>query len=75
MVHTAEGRLIHDPNSKPQQVAAAAISAPAVSVKSHTTNVFTDCPTASIQSETFSWRAKIVEKPDAAQTAPTATAG
>ena len=72
VVHSAEGRQIQDPDSKPQQVAAAAaISAPAASVKSCTTDVFADCPTSSIQSETFSSWAKVEQKADAAQTAPT----
>ena len=58
VVHSVEGRQNQDPNSKPQQVAAAAASsAPAAPVKSCTTDVFADCPTSSIQSETFSSRA------------------
>ena len=69
VVESAEGRQIQDPDSKPRQVAAAAPAAP---VKSCTTDVFADCPTSAIQSETFSSRAEVEEKADAAQTAPTA---
>ena len=65
-------RNIQDTDSKPQQVAAAAFSAPAAFVKSCTTDIFAGCPTSSIQSETFSSRAEVEEKADAAQTAPTA---
>ena len=79
VVQSAERRQIQDPDSKPQQVAAAAAaaaaaasSAPAAPVKSCTTDVIADCPTSSIQSETFSSRAEIEEKADAAHTAPTA---
>ena len=72
VVQSAERRHIQDPDSKPRQVAAAASSAPAAPVKSCTTDVFADCPTSSIQSETFSSRAEVEEKADAAQTAPTA---
>ena len=72
VVHSAERRQIHDPDSKPRQVAAAASSAPAAPVKSCTTDVFADCPTSSIQSETFSSRTEVEEEADAAQTAPTA---
>ena len=72
VVHSAERRQIQDPDSKPRQVAATASSAPAAPVKSCTTDVFADCPTSSIQSETFSSRAEVEEKADAAQTAPTA---
>ena len=72
VVQSAERRQIQDPDSKPRQVDAAASSAPAAPVKSCTTDVFSDCPTLSIQSETFSSRAEVEEKADAAQTAPTA---
>ena len=72
VVHSAEGRQIQDPYSKPQQIAAAASSAPAAPVKSCTTYVFAGCPTSSIQSETFGSWAEVKEKADAAQTAPTA---
>ena len=41
-------------------------------MKSRTTNFFTDCPTSSIQSETFSSTSKVEKKADAASTAPTA---
>ena len=74
-MHSAEGRQFQDPDSKLQQVAAAAAaasSAPVAPVNSCTTDVFADCPTSSIQSETFSSRAEVEEKADAAQTAPTA---
>ena len=72
VVHSAERCQIQDPDSKPRQVAAAASSVPAAPVKSCTTDVFANCPTSSIQSETFSSRAKVEEKADATQTAPTA---
>ena len=72
VVHSAEGRHIQDPDRKPQQVASAAISAPAATVKSCTTNVLADCPASSIQSETFSSRAEVEEKADGVQSAPTA---
>ena len=72
VVHSAERRQIQDPDSKPRQAAAAASSAPAAPVKSCTTDVFADCRTSSIQSETFSSRAEVEEKADAAQSAPTA---
>ena len=71
MVHSAEGRHIQDTDRKPQQVAAAAISAPAAPVKLCTTTGFADCPTSSVQSETLSSRAEVEEKADALQTAPT----
>ena len=71
-MHSAEGRHIHEPVKKPQQVAPAAIPAPAAPVKSCATDVFADCPTSSIQSETYSPRPEVEEKADAAQTAPTA---
>ena len=70
--HSAEGRQIQDPDSKLQQVAASASSAPATPVKSCTTDVYAGCPTSSIQSEPFSLRAEVEEKADAAHTAPTA---
>ena len=74
VVHSAERHQIQDPDSKPQQVAAAtaadASSAPAAPVKSCTTDVCGDCPTSSIQSKTSSSRAEVEEKADAAQTAP-----
>ena len=72
VVQSAERRQIQDPDSKPRQVAAAARSAPAAPVKSCTTDVFANCPTSSIQSETFSSRAEAEEKADATQTGPTA---
>ena len=74
VVHSADRRQIQDPDSKSQQVAAAAAasSAPAAPVESCTTDVFADWPTSSIQSETFSSRAEVEEKADAAQNAPTA---
>ena len=74
VVHSAEGCQIQDPDSKPQQIAAAAAasSAPAAPVKSCTIDVFADCPTLSIQSETFSSRAEVEDKADAAETASTA---
>ena len=72
VVHSAERRQIQDPDSKPQQVAAAASSVPAAPVKLCTTTVFADCPTSSIESETFNSRAEVGEKADAAETAPTA---
>ena len=49
---------IFDPDSEPQQGAAATVPVPAIPVKSCTTEVSTDCPTLSIQSETFSPRAE-----------------
>ena len=56
VVHRPEH--IFDPDSEPQQGAAATVPVPAVQVKSCTTEVSTDCPTLSIQSETFSPRAE-----------------
>ena len=70
VVHSAERRQIQDPDSRPQQVAAAASSASAAPVKSCTTDVFVDCPTSSIQSETFSSRAEVEEKADAGKLHP-----
>ena len=71
VVHPAEGRHIQNTDRKPQQAAAAAISAPAVPVKLCIATGFADCPLSSIQSKTFSPRAEVEEKADAAQTAPT----
>ena len=61
---------ILDPDSEPQQGAAAAVPAPVVPVKSCTTEVSADCPTLSIQSETFSSRAE-EKKTEATQTVST----
>ena len=70
MAHSAERRHVHDPDSKPQQPAAAAgFSAP---VKSCTADVFAGCPTTSIQSETLNSGAEVEEEADASQTAPLA---
>ena len=69
VVHRPEHVL--DPHSEPQQGAAAAVPAPAVPVKSCTTEVSADCPTLSIQSETFSPWAE--EKKADAQTLCTAS--
>ena len=71
VVHSAERRHVHDPDSKPQQAAAAA-AASSAPVKLCKTDVLADCPTSSIQSETFSAKAEVEEKADAAQTAPLA---
>ena len=68
VVHRPEHIL--DPDSEPQQGAAAAVPAPAVPVKSCTTEVSADCPTLSIQSETFSPRAE-EKKTEATQTLST----
>ena len=69
--HCPEERLSHNPDNEPQQVAATAVAAPVVSVKSCTTEVTANCSTSPIQSETFSKNAEIEEKADAAQTSPT----
>ena len=71
VVHRPEHIL--DPDSEPQQGAAAAVPAPAVPVKSCTTEVSADCPTLSIQSETSSPRAEEKKKTDATQTLSTAS--
>ena len=71
VVHSAEGRHIQDTHKNPQQVAAAAIPARAAPVKLCTTTGFADCPTSSIQSETFNPNAEVEEEAGAAQTAPT----
>ena len=56
VVHRPEHIL--DPHGESQQGAAAAVPAPAVPVKSCTTEVSAGCPTLSIQSETSSPRAE-----------------
>ena len=71
VVHRPEHIL--DPGSEPQQGAAAAVPAPAVPVKSCTTEVSAGCPTLSIQSETSSPRAEEKKKTDATQTLSTAS--
>ena len=71
VVHRPEHIL--DPRSEPQQGAAAAVPAPAVPVKSCTTEVSAGCPTLSIQSETSSPRAEEKKKTNATQTLSTAS--
>ena len=71
VVHRPEHIL--DPHSEPQQGAASAVPAPAVPVKSCTTEVSAGCPTLSIQSETSSPRAEEKKKTDATQTLSTAS--
>ena len=71
VVHRPEHIL--DPHSESQQGAAAAVPAPAVPVKSCTTEVSAGCPTLSIQSETSSPRAEEKKKADATQTLSTAS--
>ena len=70
VVHRPEHIL--DPDSEPQQGAAAAVPEPAVPVKSCTTEASADGPTLSILSETFSPRAE-EKKADATQTLSTAS--
>ena len=72
MKHCPEERLSHNPDNEPQQVAATAVAAPVVSVKSRTYEVTANCSTSPIQSETFSKNAEGEEKADATQTSPTA---
>ena len=71
VVHRPEHFL--DPHSESQQGAAAAVPAPAVPVKSCTTEMSAGCPTFSIQSETSSPRAEEKKKTDATQTLSTAS--
>ena len=71
VVHRPEHIL--DPDSEPQQGAAAAVPAPAVPVKSCTTEVSAGCPILSIQSETSSPRAEEKKKTDETQTLSTAS--
>ena len=71
VVHRPEHIL--DPHSESQQGAAAAVPAPAVPVKSCTTEVSAGCPTLSIQSESSSPRAEEKKKTDATQTLSTAS--
>ena len=71
MVHSAE-QHIHDPDRKPQQVNATAISATAAPEKSRTTEVIADCSKSFIHSQTSSPRADADGKADATHTAPTA---
>ena len=71
VVHRPEHIL--DPHGESQQGAAAAVPAPAVPVKSCTTEVSAGCPTLSIQSETSSPRAEEKKKTDATQTLSTAS--
>ena len=71
VVHRPEHIL--DPDSEPQQGAAAAVPAPAVPLKSCTTEVSAGCPTLSIQSETSSPRAEEKKKTDATQTLSSAS--
>ena len=62
VMHSPDGRHIHDPDSQLQQVNAAAISVHAASEKLSTTNVFADCSTSCIHSETSSPRADVKQK-------------
>ena len=71
VVHSQEEPPFHDPDGNFQQVAAAAILAPAVPEKSCTTDVVENCPKSSFQSDAFGPRAEVKEKADAAHTAPT----
>ena len=71
VVHRPEHIL--DPRGELQQGAAAAVPAPAVPVKSCTTEVSAGCPTLSIQPETSSPRAEEKKKTDATQTLSTAS--
>ena len=71
VVHHPEHIL--DPDSEAQQGAAAAFPAPAVPVKSCTTEVSAGCPTLSIQSETSSPRAEEKKKTEATHTMSTAS--
>ena len=71
VVHRPEHIL--DPHGESQQGAAAAVPAPAVPVKSCTTEVSAGRPTLSIRSETSSPRAEEKKKTDATQTLSTAS--
>ena len=59
VVHSAEEPHIHGPESKPQQVNPTATSEPAPPEKSCITEIFADCPTSSVQTESSSPRADV----------------
>ena len=61
VMHSLKEPHIHGPNSKPRQVNATAIPAPAAPEKSCTTEIFADCAT-SIQSESSSPSADVKKK-------------
>ena len=62
VMHSPEEFSIRDPDSKPQQVNATTISAAAAPEKSCITEMFADCPTSSLQSESSSPSAEVKHK-------------